>query len=443
MRLTVYIFFSFFKYWFTYLICYKLVSKEEYAAFNLFQSTFRIPQSERNSFLLVPKKYYNFIRVLFNINKKREKKVFIKENNEGVFVYDVLESSYIQRKNYINYFSNERVSGGLFKNELYYCSSMFLAIELFILSTIWMPFLFFSSLFKKDKAPFAMIFKEILETLNLFNLIEELNIKTFYFFSIYEKDSNVCTLLLQKRGIRVIKIPSEVPIGIWNRIIIADKLCLCSGYQFDELKEFKQSIFVPEIEFYGPERALDNISKYNSPVEVEKQTIGFYSTGSWIRKLENHIQQGFDMEYMEDQVKAAIRNFCLKNTNYTLFIFLHPREKWVKYKQLTTEKYEKDFKGIAYKFIEYDLKSSETFELVDLGIAFQSTIVYERLYYGFKTLLMPVGSNDFPVPISNMKNICVYSQDELFEKIKTNISLSNHQFFIKNGITHFAKFLYN
>ena len=424
-------------------MCFKPVTKIQYASYNLFQSTFRIPQSERNSFLLVPKKYFNFIKTLFRSTSNKQKVSFVKENNNGVFVYDVLESSYNQRKNYVNYFSKENVSGGIFKNELYYCSSNANAIVLFILSTIWMPFLFLNSLFKKDKAPFAIIFKEILETINLFTLIKLLDAKTFYFFSIYEKDANVCTLLLQNSKIKTIKIPSEVPISIWNKIIIADKLCLCNGYQFDELKEFEKSIFVPEIDFYGPERALDNISKYQKPIEIKKQTIGFYSTGSWIRKLENHIEQGFDMEKMENQVKAAIRNFCKENSNYSLIVFLHPREKWEKYKQLTIEKYKTDFEGIAYTFAEEHLKSAETFELADLGIAFQSTIVYERLYYGFKTVLMPIGSTNFPVPNSNIKRICAYSQDELFEKIASNISLSNNEFFASNGITHFAKFLYN
>lgn len=443
MYSAAYIFIFFFRNWISYLICYKPVSKEEYAAFNLFQSTFRIPQSERESFLLVPKKYCNFIRELFSINEKKQTVAFIRENDDGVFVYDLLESSYNQRKNYVNYFSNDCVSGGVFKNDLYYCSSIFIAMILFILSTIWMPFLFLSSLFKNDKAPFAMIFKEVLETFNLFILIEELNIKTLYCFSIYEKDSNVCTLLLQKRGIRVVKIPSEVPISVWNKIIIADKLCLCSGYQFDELKEFKKSIFVSEIDFYGPEKVLDNIFKYQKPIEIKKQTIGFYSTGSWIRKLENHIEQGLDMEEMENLVKLAIRNFCIKNSNYSLIVFLHPREKWYKYKQLTAEKYSKEFEGISYTFLEGDIKSSEAFELADLGIAFQSTIVYERLYYGFKTILMPIGYENFPLPNSGMQNICVATEKELFGKIESSISLSNTEFFENNSIRHFAKFLYN
>jgi hypothetical protein len=56
---------------------------------------------------------------------------------------------------------------------------------------------------------------------------------------------------------------------------------------------------------------------------------------------------------------------------------------------------------------------------------------------------MPVGTANFPVSEGGMKSICAISKEDLFEKIKSNIYLDNSQFFEKNNIKHFAKFLYN
>lgn len=435
------VFYYFIKSWCTYVFLRNKTTKEQYASYNLFQSTFRIPQSERTSPLLVIRKYVDFLRTLF-INNNSNRSI-ITQNNGGIYIYDVSLSSFELRKNYMNYFSNENISGGIFKNELYFSKSKPSAALIFILSSIWMPFVFIHSIFKKDKAPFAIIFKEILETINLLNYVREFNIKKIYFFSIYEKDSNICTLILQKFGVLVNKIPSEVPLGVWNSIIIADKLCICSGYQYDEMKEFEKSMFINGTEFWGPERALENISKYKHAVETKKQTIGFYSTGSWIRKLENHIEQGFDMQKMEEEVKFAIKEFCLANPEFNLIIFLHPRERWPKYIDQTLEKYNQDFDRVKFEFSDINVRSSNSFEFADFGIAFQSTIVYERLYYGFKTILMPIGSTNFPVKTSNINTICATSKNDLFQKIASNIKLSNIQFFEKNGINHFAKFLYN
>jgi hypothetical protein len=419
----------------------KLVTKMQYVSYNLFQSTFRIPQSERADLLLVLKKYVNFIKTLF-LTRGPFANTCIKENDKGIFIYDVLNSAYTQRKNYVNHFSKETVSGGIFKSELYYSKFGLGTFFVFGLATVFLPFLIFSSLFKKDKAPFAVIFKEILETINLLNFVKEFKINKLYFFCIYEKDANLCTLILQQHGVQIHKIPSEVPLGIWNKIIVADTLCICNGYQYDEIKEFKDSIFINETEFWGPENVLENIEKYKLPVETKKQTIGFYSTGAWVRKLENHIDQGFDMQTMEEQVKLAIKEFCSLNPEYTLLVFLHPREKWPKYMNQTIEKYKKDFEGVKFHLSE-NTKSSNSFEEADFGIAFQSTIVYERLYFGFKIIMMPVGTANFPVSEGGMKSICAISKEDLFEKIKSNIYLDNSQFFEKNNIKHFAKFLYN
>lgn len=441
MRYQLIVFFYFFKSWCAYVFSSRPITKFQYAAYNLFATTFRIPQSERFNTFLVFKKYGNFLKVIFK--KNIQKKPFILEENGNIFIYDVFEKSYFDRKKYVNYFSSDVISGGIFKSELYHKNSNIFGFFIFVAATFFLPFLFIGSLLKKDKAPCANIFKEILEAVNLLFLVKQLNVKKMYFFCIYEKDANITTLLLQKFNVHVCKIPSEVPIGIWNKTIIADQLYICNGYQYDELEEFQASIFINSTEFWGPETVFENISKYKKPIETKKLTIGFYSTGAWIRKLENHIDQGFDMEKMEEQVLFAIKDFCRMNSKYTLKIFLHPREKWQKYFKLTSERYAKEFEGINFQIIDSEVKSSNSFELVDFGVAFQSTIVYERLYYGFKIILMPSGTANFPIKSSPINNICATSHNDLIDMINKNISLTNIEFFKKNQIKHFAKYLYN
>ncbi|MES2513955.1 MAG: hypothetical protein V4580_07405 [Bacteroidota bacterium] len=368
---------------------------------------------------------------------------FQKTSDGRTYIYDNSRSGFLQRAEYVSYFSGEQVNGGIYKGELAFCSSILDSVVVFVCALLFMPLLFIHSLFKLDKAPYATLFKEILETINLVKICRKNNINTIFWFSIYEKDSNLGTLILQNYGIQINKIPSEVPLAIWNKIIIADKLCVCMGYQFDEIEFYKDSIFVNEFDLWGPERVLDNIGKYSVAVPVHKHTIGFYSTGAWIRKLENHADQGLDMVAMEESVKQTVKKFCIKNTAYKFIVFLHPRERSPKYLERTLKKYQDDFSGVDYEILDASLNSSNSFECVDLAVAFQSTIVYERLYYGFKTLLMPIGSKSFPVEKSTIENICAFNEETLFEKITTNSGLTNTEFFKKNRINHLAKFLYN
>lgn len=440
MKNVFFVFFNFFKYWIIYLVTKKPKQKNEYVAFNLFQPTYRIPQSERYNTFLVLKSFINLILVVVS---KPKAIPFIKEKEGNVYEYDILRTNYELRKNYIDYFKAENtICGGIFKDELQYCPSFLSGFVLIVLSFAWLPLLFISSLFKKDKAPYATIFREIIETINLVELCKTLNIKQLYFFCIYEKDANICTMILNKRGVLINKITSEVPLSFWNKIIIADNLYICNGYHYDELKENMSSVFVSNIEFWGGEKVLDNISKYKNSVTPDKKSIGFYSTGTWARDLENLMSKNKNLVKIEEEVKMIVKKFCQNNPEYQLIIFLHPRERKTKYAQLTKEKYLKDFEGINFH-IEED-RSSNTYEKADVSVAFYSSIVFDRLYYGFKTIIMPIGLEDkFPIKNSNMNLICTYTESDLYSKIIESCDMSNKKFFEKNKITHFAKYLYN
>lgn len=389
--------------------------------------------------------YAGFLKAY--LNAKGSNHIYVKDavspQSGGVFVFDNENVNYNDRKNFVEYFSKEQVTGGIFKEHLFYVNHRAVLLVLCILNTLWFPFLFLFSLFKKDKAAVANLFKEQLECYNLINVLESNGVNLIYHFCIYEKDSNINTLLLQSRGIKVNKIPSEVPLGIWNKTIIADKLCLCMGYQYDELKVFKNSVFINEVVMFGPENCLINIQKYKQPVNTEKGVVGFYSTGAWIRSLENHKDQGYDMEGSEEMVKRFLRDFCMANPEYRLMVFLHPRERWDKYKQAAYLRYREMFGAINYQLAEENTPSSLLFEKADVGVAFLSTIVYERLYYGFKTLIMPVGTPSFPVENSNMKNICLENKDQFDLKLKSSLMMSNTEFFNTNGISHYANYLFN
>ncbi|MDP2385489.1 MAG: hypothetical protein Q8M29_03900 [Bacteroidota bacterium] len=429
--------------WFRHAFIRRPKTKKQFAAYNLFQSTFRIPQSNRAEKLLVLKKYFEVLKMFFKSSSSSASNEKTIEQQGDILIYDLKPESYVDRKEYVEYFSGQKVAGGAFKDNLAFIESRSRFFFLLLFNFCWLPVLFIYSLFKKDKAPVATLFKEQVELVNLINLIKLNNFREIYYFCIYEKDSNITSLLLNYLTVKVNKIPSEVPLGIWNKIIIADTLCLCNGYQYDEVNFFKDSMFVEKLDFYGPEQSLLNIGKYSLSVPAKKKVIGFYSTGAWVRKLEDHIDQGYEMEGMEERVKHVLRKFCMENSQYTVKIFLHPREKWEKYTALTRERYNKVFEGVTFEFCDFKKKSAETFEEADFAVAFKSTIVFERLYYGFKTLLMPLGWPNFPVQGSKMALICADSDQDLFEKIEKNITLSNREFFEQNGIKHFAKFLYN
>jgi hypothetical protein len=440
--LQIEIFYWFFRAWINQLTAKTPVKSRHYAEKNLFGGSFRVPQSEHESILLVPK---FFLKTFMGVIVKRNKGsvcISTSKLNKNC-IYDVSLNGFKDRADYVKHFSGNELGGGVFKEHLASHLTLLSSFVLTVLNTVWYPVLWLHSLFIKNKSSLALLYREQLELTALLKIMNHHGFKHVYYFSIYEKDSNIAACLLMKYGIRVSKIPSEVPLSYWNRIIVADDLFLCSGYQLDELKYFGSSVFVKHFDLWGPEKCLMNLSKYSKPVEIKKNTIGFYSTGAWVRKLEDHSEQGFDMVAAEESVKDALLSFCLLRQDVELHVFLHPREKWEKYYEEAKKIYHEKFGNIRYKLSEKSDISSLDFERAELGVAFQSTIVYERLYYGFKTLVMPIGTNVFPLKNSPMMNICSFSKDELYTKLNESLGLSSKEFFVKNKIKHYTTFTLN
>lgn len=417
-------------------------TKEQYAAKNLFNTSFRMNEASRKDSLLVLRIYHRLIKELFKYSSKKEPFICDAESYDKI-IYDATRKSFESRKDFVNHFFKEgKVTAGIFKNELFNNIPLSQKIAIMFLATLWTPFLFVFNFFRKDKVGYSLLLFEFVEVYRFIESCKQLKVKEVFFFCIYEKDANITALLLNHNNIIVNKITSETPLSFWNKVIIADKVYLCSAYQLDEIEKYKETIFTDKIYLWGPEKIVQNYYKYSNLVKTNKQNLGFYSTAGWLRKLQGHIEQKVPLDEKEEMVKSILIKFCKNNPQYKLTIFLHPKERTEKVKDLVIEKYRKDFGDINYTLSSE--VSALSFEEADLAVAFFSTIVFERLYYGYKTIIMPIGLEDnFPVQGSSIKNICAYSEKELYRLIESNIILTNKEFFDNNSIANIAEFINN
>jgi hypothetical protein len=424
---------TFVKAFFTHVFYIKKVNAFNIAVYNLFSPSFRISQTHRVKNTLV---FSLFKKVCFNRNKNAHHFVSESQTKSGKYIFDGSIDSYQERKEFCNFFLKEKIEGGIFKSTLCYLNNPLDYCLYFFYSIFFVPILFFKTLFIKDKAPYALLVMEILESYQLLRICKKLKVKELYYFNIFEKDSNINALLLEKANIKVIKITSEVPLAIWNNRIIADKICLCSAYQFEEINYFKETMFFKEIEMWGPEKMMFVKNLYDMPlfIKSEQKTLGFYSTGAWLRKLNNDIDQGFNMTENEELLKVYLKEYCYLRPEVKLQIFLHPREKKSEVFDRTKEYYNETFKGITFDIINSTNSTSESFQLSDIAVAFNSTIMYERLYFGFKSILMPLSFKNFPIKNSSLSNICVYNKDELFSKLDNSFVMSPKKFFEFNRL---------
>lgn len=411
-------------------------AKLYYSCLYLFsKQTFRLPKSARKDFLIIIRTYYFVIKHIFLVKPEIH---LLAEGNVAAF--DSGFNAEEKRMQYLKHF-NVTPTYFLSRQNLIGSTGILQAcVHFFFVTLFFISLLPFS--FAKNKVNYAMLLREIVEWTNLINIFKKNKIDKLYHFCIYEKDANFLTYLLNKKNIWVSKITSEVPLDFANKIIITNELCLCFAYQVEEVEAFKTTMFYDRLQVWLPEMQISYLENYNNrKFEIPLNTIGFYSSALWLRKKMNHSPADIGSYDVEETLLKNIAQYLVKNKNLKLIIFTHPLEKRTLENSTLTKQYYKDIFGTEMeKNVELSddkIKSTEMFHKVNIGIAVFSTIVFERLSLGFKTILAPFGKKDFPLIASPFRNICVYSKEELFEVINKNLNLTKDLFFENNGISSY------
>lgn len=290
----------------------------------------------------------------------------------------------------------------------------------------------------RNRQNFALLIRETADTALLMHWLAKNRIKHVYNFLPYELDSNLISMLCRERGITVTKIPSSGPLATHNRILICDEVAFSSPYHFEEYQLFRHSIRAGSILKWGPERAFTYLKKYmHAPVETPPYTIGYYSHGAWIRQSDDHAADGLNIVYAETKLLEDLRKFLANHPDYTLVVFPHPRERNEKRWNDTVRFYNGFLPDSGYSFAEQGVPTAMSFDKVDVAVAAFSTIVFERMFCGFKTLIGNYGIPGFPISGSTLGNICFNSSESMSAKIAAASGQSAEEFFSTNKISDY------
>lgn len=408
-------------------------SKYSLAGKKLFSLTFRYPDKSKHSFGFFLKKYLEALsckRIAIDdtCHVYKQGDVFFYDNDSSI-------NNEKARKGHIEYFLKKPVNGSIWKDKLLCYFSWGDKFLQLVFETLLFIFLLPLTLFVEYEGSLGMIFIEYIELVNLIKVVKKEKVKTLYYYSIYEKDSNISSIALQNEGVKVNKITSLTPLRFWNGIIVAaDKLILCDMNQLDEIEELKNTVQVNQVEVWGPETISVSAGHYTNKAQynTNKDVIGFYSTASYIRAMQGEVDHEFSMRN-EGLVKAYLAEYLNRNPSKKLIVFPHPREKRKENQSLVEDHYNLYFKGLNYTLFESELPSSLCFDAADLGVAMYSSVMYERLYFGFKCLMMP-GEEGLELPGEALSYICAKSKEELFAKMDMFSNYTVLEYFEKTGL---------
>ncbi|MGZ3885085.1 MAG: hypothetical protein ACXVPQ_02285 [Bacteroidia bacterium] len=253
-------------------------------------------------------------------------------------------------------------------------------------------------LFKKDRSGLNALLKNLLLTRNFLSLNIDFKKSHFFFFSIYDTNSAFLSNCLMRKGAFVSQVASEVPLYKWNRIIITNELILCSDYQRVELDTFKDTINYQSVKLSGPE-TFYKIAKLYTQEQPKNNSLGFYSTGGWVRKKLGHVDQGNDMELHESKILADLAEILHGSGMPKLVIYPHPRE-WSYYdhsEAALREHYQKLIPGISFTLQKPGTPTNELFDEVYLAVCYMTTVIFERAHAKRKSVIAYFQEPGFPL----------------------------------------------
>jgi hypothetical protein len=259
---------------------------------------------------------------------------------------------------------------------------------------------------------------ELVEWAGLKEVISRQQIKYVYLFSQYECDTNAMVLWLRKMGVTVNKIPSPNLLVIHSKDLVTDELTLSSPYQFDELQSDTIRASYHKLNYWVPEQFHVYQNSYKNRKAAPAGSVGFYSHGSWTRKKSGLTDTGVGDVEAEEQLIALLGELLQERQLDHVTIFVHPKEKKQRIEEVTAY-YRSVFGEGRYTFAPFDISSAQLFDSVDIGIGAISTILFERLFLGCKTIFYPAGIADFPVENSSFRHICTFNKSELVELLQT------------------------
>lgn len=388
----------------------------------LYKHTFSFPESSKSDFLLPIRQFKRILLKIWN-GTKQEKIVFLKQQESLIYCDTNLEKNdlikYVRNYDKSVEFAicrEDLLVGFSFSKKLFFSILyLFLFIPVFLI-------VFFRRKLILNLTLLPEIYLQIKEFLRLVN---NLNIYNLYFFHPHEPEANLIAFFIMKNGVNVIKIPNSNPLFMFNKSMVSSKLVLSLGYQKEEADFFYNLDDGLMYEYWEP-KYLQKFYNNNFENSINNK-ICFYSHGAKIRKEMGHNLPAFNEVNMEIDLLDFIRKNNFFST-HDVTVCLHPKEKQSLEIISESKEYYKEIFGESVKF--FDEISYHSFSKFNLGFGAFSSILFERIHCGYKTLIFNDRIKDFPIINSNFDYFLVKKLNDIENKIDSALLINSNNFFL-------------
>ncbi len=296
-----------------------------------------------------------------------------------------------------------------------------------------MPFILFGG---RRRASMGLIPVDFVRLCLLVRTLKGCPVRDITWFYGYEKGTALMILcLLDRCGVRVRIVPSPNPIRNFYTHVVASTFVFTMPYQEEEALALQAGWWVKDT-MHWPMYRTDKIRLTSGRATVPT-TVGFVSSGNWLRRQIGKNQIGAHFDKSEEQVLSWCMTFARSRPDVSMRIFLHPLERRPEHVGMSREHFGRW--GFAPQDIMTDVAMGQHPELMDVGVSLYSSALLERMHAGYKGVFAQPGmpENYFLGAINN-----VVARDEagFHALLDDALALGPAEFFERHGICNYGGF---
>ncbi len=393
----------------------------------------------RNSLLLHPRTYMGSIRFLLGSLKNAwSTGVNVTEfgGTPGEAIYEGTERSAEVRRNYVGFFLKAQPEFLVSTGRLWYGVNGWHRFWLtWMVLTVALPPLVLFGFVGKWRARILSYGIELGLAYNLLVLMKHRRVERVSYFCIFEKDSNFTGLVLMKSGLYVRKFSSETPLGCHNHAIVGDEIIYCHPYQLDEWKKFQRDMITDRYRLYIPEQTFLHIDQYREHPPAKKGTLAIYTAGGWIRKKRGDVDQGFGYYNASDRFFEYLTAYIKARPDLKVKLFTHPVERTTPERFADARAlYEGMWGADRIEYADPNVRTASAFAEAEVGVAVFSSVIWDRLFCGYKSVYAPTDMPVFPVADSKIAKICAQNEAEFFDLVDQAFAMKVDEWYDHYGL---------
>ena len=246
---------------------------------------------------------------------------------------------------------------------------------------------------------------------------------------------NYLALSCKLNGIKVVKSPSPGALETHYKHLLTHTICASNPYHIEELQRNKETMLFEKLEKWRPQMShLYKEEYFQNRSATLPKTIAFYSHGEWLRRELGHSDVGRGTLETENFILEILNHEYSSLKDFELVIYPHPLERRVENFEKTKAYYAGKLKARKFRFVDEKVRTADDFQNVNVALVAASTLIYERLYCGFKILIGMLTENKIFHQESELNNICFHSAQEFEELMSKHLHQSNEEFFKETGL---------